>query len=293
MSKKALNKAKKFYKNSTKDLSPALLAFLSDSSLLRELKKITDAPATIYDKAMDSEYLSGLSGGGANHRLFDNGHSLFEAWEKVKNASPDDSLKEEVLGCINALWKDATTPKGLPFSTLEKESYEAWAETVTSMNIPGVNKEYLYDLMSFDALEILGTAMGVVGVALAFSKKDKEKLSELLGSMGIISILSANPLMGVFTIASTAYSYKVKKQKLDKKSLLQGGATSGVTALILGALGLPFIFELIIAMLVVKLIKKHVFSTSDFKTLILKNIKYDNIKITLKNVSGFKFRKAG
>ena len=43
-------------------------------------------------------------------------------------------------------------------------------------------------------------------------KDDIKKLSEILGSMGIIAILTANPLMGISVIICTGYSY-VKKQK--------------------------------------------------------------------------------
>jgi hypothetical protein len=39
------------------------------------------------------------------------------------------------------------------------------------------------------------------------------KLSELLGAMGITSILSANPLTGLASIAVTAYAYRKKRDE--------------------------------------------------------------------------------
>ncbi len=266
-------RSKNLYSTLKQDVSSISVAFLSDPSLLKTLRSITDAPSNIYDKAMDSEYLSGLSGGGGNHRLFDNGHSLFDAWEKVKDASTEDTFSQEVAGYASAIFKDISTPKGLPFTTLDKANYEEWAESINNLNIPGVNKEYLYDLTSFDALEILGTSIGVLGAALALKKEDNKKLSEILGSMGIVSILSANPLMGICTVATTAYAYKKNKQKIDKTSFLKGGASSGAAALIVGALGLPFLIELVIAAVVVKAIKSEDWEPKDVLTLIKEHFK--------------------
>jgi len=244
------------------------VAVISDVEALKFTEKLTEAKATIYDKAMDSEFLSGLSGGGGNHRLFDNGHSILGGWKKVSEAQPDDSFIQEVAGFASSLWKDATTPKGLPFTTLDKGSYEAWAEAINNFNIPGVNKEYIYDLCSFDALEIFGTAMGVIGVALALKTKDKEKLAEILGSMGIVAMVSANPIMGICTMATTAYAYKVKKTEFDKKSMFKGGATASISYAILAVLGLPFLIELVIAVVVTQMIKKHLFEKKDLNLLI-------------------------
>jgi hypothetical protein len=280
------------YSNLKPETSPTLLAFLSDPSLLKSLKKITDAPATVYDKAMDSEYLSKISGGGNNHRLFDNGHSLFDAWDAVKGAKTDDSLLQEITGYASAIWKDVTTPKGLPFTTLDKANYEQWAKSINDLNIPGVDKEYLYDLTSFDALEILGTSIGVVGAALALKKEDSKKLSEILGSMGIVSIMSANPLMGICTVATTAYAYKKKKQKIDKTSFIKSGAASGAAALLVGALGAPFLIELILAAVVVKTIKSEASNPKNILALIKKHIKHSQNKTSGVNQALSKVLKA-
>lgn len=46
------------------ELSGALFAFLSQGNLLSWLGGLTKAPATIYDKALDAEYLKTHIGGG-------------------------------------------------------------------------------------------------------------------------------------------------------------------------------------------------------------------------------------
>ncbi|MBD3167615.1 hypothetical protein GF324_13525 [bacterium] len=97
-----------------------LLAGLQDADLLRWLDSITNASANVYDKAMDKLYLE-THVGGANHRLFDDGHTLSAAWERVKDAQPDDSTRQEIAGYLGGVWNDMTTVKGLPFVTLRPE----------------------------------------------------------------------------------------------------------------------------------------------------------------------------
>ena len=55
------------------------------------LAKISAGPATLYDKAMDAEYLATSIGGG-NHRMFDGGHTLAGAFEAVRGASAEDTI---------------------------------------------------------------------------------------------------------------------------------------------------------------------------------------------------------
>ena len=56
-------------------LSVAGLTTEISAELNSALASLAEGPATIYDKAMDAEYLATHVGGG-NHRLFDGGHTL-------------------------------------------------------------------------------------------------------------------------------------------------------------------------------------------------------------------------
>ena len=68
---------------------------------------------TIYDKAMDAKFIeTGI--GGANHRLFDGGHTVWGAFTAAREASPDDNLIQEALGTVQGLLRDVSTPKGSP-----------------------------------------------------------------------------------------------------------------------------------------------------------------------------------
>lgn len=257
--------------NATK-LSGAIGAFMADTEILKHLGKLTESAATVYDKALDSEYLQGISGGGGNHRLFDNGHDIFSAWDKAKDALPDDTFSEEVIGYTSALWKDITTVKGLPFTTISKDTYDSIAETICG-HIPGLDKKYLYDLLSFDAMEILSTALGAVSVVFALKREDQEKLAEILGSMGIISILSANPIMGVFVISTSAFAYQKKKMEFDKEAFTKSAIVTSSSMALFSILGMPILAELIIVGVATKLLRTKVLDNQELSNFMKNKIK--------------------
>ena len=243
------------------DAFPACLSFLSPDDLLKWSEEMTKAAATVYDKAMDKSYLTYKIGGG-NHRMFDGGHDLTGAWEAVKNARPDDTFQQEVIGYASALWKDFTTVKGLPFTTWEPETFNKCAEWVAT-NIPGASKEWFYDLMSYDALELVGASLGTASVIFCFSESDKQRLGEMIGSMGAVSLASANPLMGIALVLCISYSYFVKKQQIDPKHALVGAGLAGISACIFAVLGLPILIELGIAITVTTLLRRHVIKNEE------------------------------
>jgi hypothetical protein len=202
--------------------------------------------------------------------MFDGGHDLFGAWSKVKDSLPDDTFAQEVTGYMQGLWKDLTTQKGLPFATLEQANYEEWVEKISSF-VPGVSKEYLYDLCSYDALEIFSTALGAVAVIFSLNNQDKQKVSEILGAMSITSIISANPIMGLVTIALCTYSYKKKKMSIDKVAAMKSGSVVIVSAVMFSVLGLPFLIELVLVMVVANLFKKKVLGNEELLALVKKH----------------------
>jgi hypothetical protein len=250
-----------------------LLAFFSQADILKwtdEItKKVTHGTATIYDKALDAEYLRSHIGGGY-HRFFDGGHDLISAWERAKEASTDDTFVQEVIGYSTAIWKDAVTKMGLPFVTLDQASFNIWADKVTQM-IPGVNKAHLYDLLSFDAMELFSTGLGAVGVIFCLNKQDQKRLSEILASMGVISILSLNPIMGFFVIAITAYAYFVKKTQFDKIAMFKSGAVAAVSATLFATMGFPILVELVIVISLTYVFREKILNNEQLLVLIQKN----------------------
>jgi len=86
---------------------PSFFSFFSLPDLLKWSETITKSAATVYDKAIDANYLATHIGGG-NHRMFDGGHDILNAWDTVKSASTEDSFQQEVIGYTVPL-KDLTT----------------------------------------------------------------------------------------------------------------------------------------------------------------------------------------
>lgn len=257
-----------------------LSAFFAQKDLLEWVnemsKQIIGGAATIYDKALDAEYITTHIGGG-RHRLFDEGHDLINAWNKVRDATDDDSFSQEVIGYASAIWKDVVTPMGLPFATLDKQTFDVWATKVTEL-IPGMNKKYFYDLLSFDAMEIFSSGLGAVGIIFCLKKDDQEKLSGILGAMGIQSIISANPIMGILTIGVVAYAYFVKKTNLDAKATMKAGAIAAVSATLFTIMGFPILVEFVLVIVLTNLFRKQILDNEQLAMLIKTNAKKATIE---------------
>lgn len=255
--------------------SGAIASFLALPELLRWTESVTKSAATIYDKALDAKFLRTHIGGG-NHRMFDGGHGLRGAWVQVRDVAPDDSLGEAVLAYAEALWKDGTTVKGLPFATWDKADYDRFAEHLCS--VPGVNRAWVYDLLSYDVFEVFSAGLGTVGVLFALRRDDLEKLSELLGSLGITSILSANPIMGLMVIMTTGYAYSRKRRdnadgtRLSVTRAASGATLAGFSAALFAILGLPVLVELGVVLVASHLAKKHVLENTVLRAILSSRI---------------------
>jgi hypothetical protein len=166
----------------------------------------------------------------------------------------------QVIGYISSLWKDLTTVKGLPFLTVSKESFDSWVDMATQW-IPGIDRKYLYDLLSFDAMEIFSSGLGIASAIFFLKKEDQKKLAEILGSMGIISILTANPIMGILVIGTSAFAYGKKKVEFDKSAFLKSSIVATSSTAIFGALGvlgMPILFELVIVGVLTNVLRKKI-----------------------------------
>jgi len=245
--------------------------FLSQDQILEWTEKISSGTTSVYDKAMDSSFIaSGI--GGPNHRMFDGGHDLGGAWERARGALSDDSRLQEVAGYASGIWKDLTTEQGLPFLTWSKDTYDSSATWIAE-HIPGATRSWFYDLNSFDVAEVASSGLGVAASLFFLSKSDQEKLSELLGAMGITAIIAANPLLGLSAILVAAYSYFVKKHKIEGKRLVRGLGLAGVSAAIFAVFGLPLLIELGLVLVLNKLIREHILDRPELLKLISRRLK--------------------
>jgi len=244
----------------------SLAAFLATPELARWSESITGAASTLRERALDAEHLRAQLGG-ADQRLFEGGRDLFEAWRRARDGGAGaDTLAQDVIGSVLGLWTDLNAVQGLSAATLDRSGFDAWAK-VLSASIPGVKPSYLSDLLSVDAFEVLSAGLGSLAVLLCLSRDDQQKLSEILGAMGITSIIAANPLMGLAVIAVAGYSY-FKKRKIDLKSMAKGAAIAGVSAAVFAALGMPILVELVIVVVLMSLLRKHVLDNEELIALV-------------------------
>ncbi len=198
------------------DLSPEIDGWLTN---------LLDGPATIYDKAMDATYLA-THVGGSYHRLFDGGHSLLGAIKAGHNASPDDSIIQEAVGTVSAIFKDFVTVRGLPFFTWDKATFDNVADMLESnLHIP---KSWFYDLNTINATELLTASIGAFALILNWNNEDREAFAKTIGSTAIVSVIGANPILMVVTLAALAKSFTDTHREGNYTEFVEGLAKGGL-----------------------------------------------------------------
>ena len=188
------------------------------------LQDMVSGRATIYDKAMDSVFHETGIGGGY-HRLFDGGHTLAGAFRAVREASPDDSIFEEAVGLLQALARDATTPRGLPLVTWNEDAFDNLANNLDNF---GISRSWLNDLVSYDVVELVAGSIGILAVALNWNNDDVEEFSGIVSSIGLSAVVSANPLMLIVTVVALAKAFHNARKSGDWKEFSDGLAKGGI-----------------------------------------------------------------
>jgi hypothetical protein len=116
---------------------PDFLDFFQKPDLLKWTESLTKGAATVYDKAMDAEYLLTHIGGG-EHRLFDGGHTIMGSWQAARDALKDDTKAQEIIGWAEAYVKDLTITMGMPFLLVDKADFDRWHAPQRSMYVTRV-----------------------------------------------------------------------------------------------------------------------------------------------------------
>ena len=204
-----------------------LLASALSTDLNALVQNMVKGPATIYDKAMDAKFLETFIGGPA-HRMFDGGHTVLGAIRAVRDASPDDTIIQEAMGFLEGMFKDMSTPKGLPLATWNSETYYELAEFMKS-NF-GISKDYFYKLNSYTTAELLSGVIGVVATALNWNRADTEEFSKLVGGMAVSAIMGANPLLLIVTVIALARAFHKAHHGREYAELADGSFKGGIGA---------------------------------------------------------------
>lgn len=189
------------------------------------MRRAFTSKATIYDQAMDAKYHKDHIGGG-DHRLFDDGHDLFGAWQAVSNANPDDTLLHEVGAYFTALWKDLVTPHGLPLMTFDHDHFQQVAQSLHDSL--GVSTDWLKDMASYTATELIGASTGTLAVVLNWNADDVTRFSSLIGSFGLSSVVGGNPFLLLLAVIALARAYQTARPKEAYGSVARGMLKGGI-----------------------------------------------------------------
>ena len=229
--------------DSGRALGPALLAnamTASDpgSALDSLLASVINTPNTnIYDKAIDSVYLTAGTGGSRLHHLIDGQHDLLGAFSAAQAASPTDSLSSEIFGTAHHLTKDLFSKMGLPVVSLEPDAYRRSADWI--QDHLGLSKHWQADLLQINATELLGGSLSAAAVVLGANRKDVGALAETAVSSGLAGALAANPIAMcagsvALALACRHCSDPAQQQEAMKRASAAGAGT--VTTMAVGKL---------------------------------------------------------
>ena len=205
-------------------VTQGVLASTLSADLNFMLAGLANGPATIYDKALDAEYLATNIGGG-NHRLFDGGHTIAGAFKAVQGASTEDSVIQEGFGFVQGMFRDVTTSKGLPLANWDKATYDHAASFLETRF--QLSREWFYDLNSYTAAELVGGTIGILAVVFQWNRADTESFSRMVGSMGVAAVLSANPLLLVASISTSTHPDVLALRAKLVDVACRGGTWSG------------------------------------------------------------------
>lgn len=135
---------------------------------------------------------------------------------------------QEAMGVVQAMFKDVTTPKGLPLANWDKATYDRVSAYLQS-NF-GIPRDWFSDLASYTAPELLGGVIGVVATELMWNRADTEQFSTLVAGMGVSAAMSANPLLLVVTVVALAKAFHKARQGGDYAEFVDGHLKGGIGA---------------------------------------------------------------
>ena len=91
--------------------------------------------------------------------------------------------------------------------------------------------------------------------------------------MGIVSILSANSIMGIFVMGVSGYAYAKKKMEVDKVAMAKSASVTMVSCALFGVLGGPLLIKIVFVAVLTNLFRKKVLDNEKFHEFIKEQIK--------------------
>lgn len=209
------------------DLGQGVLATSLADNMNQVLGQLAKGAPTIYDKAMDAEYLKTAVGGGL-HRLFDGGHTLLGAFKATKDAPGEDGVVGRAMGMMLGLFRDGTTPAGLPFFTWDPDTYHRVADSLATRF--GIPKSWFADLVTYDAADVMAGLLGSVALVFRWSDGEARDFARIVGSTGLAGVIGANPILATVWVAAAAKAFTEARKTGNYQECVKGLAEGTVTA---------------------------------------------------------------
>ncbi len=237
----------------------------------------------IYDTAVDSIYNQTHIGGSLYHHIYDGQHSLIGAWKSAIDAVPDDSHFRAIVEGTEHLIRDICSKSGInPLFGITKGQHEALASATH------LSKKWLADMITFNAAELIGSAIAALALIFGWSKLESKQFAEYAGALGVSTIISANPLLALIVIISAARAFTLsnKEDAIEKnkaillKSALKGTVTPSIAIGVSVIVGGPVYVGLILGIITAILVRKKMDDKKFFLEFrsFLKTYFYDFIK---------------
>ena len=204
----------------------AVLATQLASNLNSMLGALAKGPPTIIDNMMDAEYIRTGIGGGL-HRIFDGGHTLWGAFKAARDAPTDDGIVARAMGMMLGLFRDVTTPAGLPFFTWDIDTYKKVGTYLKETF--GIPRRVFADLVTYDATDIISGLLGSATLVFRWSDGEAKDFARIVATTGLTAVVKRNPLLGVVTLAAMAKAFMEARETGDYKAVVKEMA-EGVAA---------------------------------------------------------------
>lgn len=92
----------------------------------------------------------------------------------------------------------------------------------------GISRAWLKDMVSCDAVELIGVSLGVLAIALNWNSEDVEQFAQMVGSMGLAAVVGANPLLLIVTVVALGRAFHTARKTGDYKEFTDGLARGGI-----------------------------------------------------------------
>ena len=91
-----------------------------------------------------------------------------------------------------------------------------------------IPKSWFYDLNTINATELLTASIGAFALILNWNNEDREAFAKTIGSTAIVSVIGANPILMVVTLAALAKSFTDARRAGNYTEFVEGLAKGGL-----------------------------------------------------------------